>query len=244
MPVNDYSLAAKKCSPVPRERLELAIGAVYSCALDPRKLAKRRALPVARLLGELAALASLAAGPAACSASDALPGNTTAAGSPSGGLSGGGATASGAAGGGTATSGGQAQAGFSAGGAAGTNSGGSVAGGTAGGDPVEASFATLKDVIQSSCFGSLCHDLPENPLQLSVNAALYTTVTTHMTKTCGALVMPGRPQESALVRLLKGPCGKTDRMPYGKCFSDGDEGCVSPQKIAALEQWIENGAVP
>lgn len=236
MPVNVYSLAAKKCSPVPSERVELAIGAVQSRALYPEKLAKRRTLAVTSLLVELAALAALAAGLGACSANDAAPGTTIAAGSSSGGLSGGGGTASGTAGGGAASSGGQAQAG----GVAGTT----AAAGTGGGSAVEASFATLEEVIQSSCFGSLCHDLPENPLQLSVNSALYTTLTTHVTKTCGALLKPGSPQESALVRLLKGPCGKTDRMPYGKCFSDGDEGCVSPQKIAAIEQWIQSGAAP
>jgi hypothetical protein len=33
-------------------------------------------------------------------------------------------------------------------------------------------------------------------------------------------------------------------MPFGKCFADGDEGCISPENIAALEKWIANGAPP
>jgi hypothetical protein len=33
-------------------------------------------------------------------------------------------------------------------------------------------------------------------------------------------------------------------MPFGKCFEDGDEGCVSPEYIAAIEQWIAKGAPP
>lgn len=119
--------------------------------------------------------------------------------------------------------------------AAGTESGG-------GGGAVEASFDTLKSLIPMHCFGGLCHDLPENPLHLTVDDKLYTTLTTHVTKHCGPVLKPGSPQESALIRLLKGPCGETDRMPFGKCFEDGDEGCVSPQDIAALEQWIAKGA--
>jgi hypothetical protein len=113
-----------------------------------------------------------------------------------------------------------------------------------GGSAIEPSFNMLKGVIQTSCFGSLCHDLPENPLKLTLNDQLYTILTTHMTEHCGVVVKPGLPQESALVRLLKGPCGETDRMPFGKCFVDGDEGCIAPEQIAAIEKWIANGAPP
>jgi hypothetical protein len=63
-----------------------------------------------------------------------------------------------------------------------------------------------------------------------------------VTEHCGVVVKPGFPQESAIVRLLKGPCGETDRMPFGKCFADGDEGCIAPDYIAAIEKWIANGA--
>jgi hypothetical protein len=55
-------------------------------------------------------------------------------------------------------------------------------------------------------------------------------------------MVPGNPQDSALVKLLKGPCGDTNRMPFGKCFEDGDDGCVAPEYIAAIEQWIAKGA--
>lgn len=133
-------------------------------------------------------------------------------------------------------------------GAGGASSGGGAGGGggagASGGAPVEASFSTLKAIIPLSCFGGVCHDLPEHPLHLTVDANLYTTLTTHVTKNCGVVVKPGSPQDSALVKLLKGPCGGTDRMPYGKCVEDGDEGCVSPENIAAIEQWIANGAPP
>ena len=123
---------------------------------------------------------------------------------------------------------------------AGAAGGGSGAGGNGG--AIDPSFNGFKSLIPTSCFGGLCHDLPEHPLQLKLDDQLYTTLTTHVTKECGPLITKGSPQQSALVKLLKGPCGKTDRMPYGKCISDGDEGCVSPENIAAIEQWITQGA--
>jgi hypothetical protein len=150
-----------------------------------------------------------------------------------GGLSGGGAA-------------GSAQAHAGMGGAAETvmaGAGGGAAGNAAGAE-VSATFATLKSLIPISCFGGVCHDLPEHPLKLKVDDQLYATLTTHMTETCGPLIKAGSPQDSALVKLLKGPCNGTDRMPLGKCFADGDEGCVPPASIAAIEQWIAKGAPP
>jgi len=134
--------------------------------------------------------------------------------------------------------------GGSTGGSASAGSAGSAGsgGGTGGGSGIEPSFATLKSVIQSSCFGAVCHDLPEHPLQLKVDDKLYGTLTTYMTKHCGPVLTPGSPQDSALIKLLKGPCNGTDRMPYGKCAADGEEGCISPEYIAAIEKWIANGA--
>jgi hypothetical protein len=160
-------------------------------------------------------------------------GGLSAAGLDSGGTGGsGGLTAAGAGGGG---SGGLATAGAASAGTAGAASGGTTGG-------IEPSFNTLKAIIPMSCFGGLCHDLPENPLQLKVDDKLYSTLTTHMTEHCGPVIAPGRPQDSAIIKLLKGPCGETERMPFGKCFQDGDEGCISPENIAALEKWIANGA--
>jgi hypothetical protein len=140
-----------------------------------------------------------------------------------------------------------ATAGTASGGAAGSGSSGaggvSVGGGAgSGGSAPQPTFEGVKSMIQASCFGGLCHDLAEHKLKLKLDDALYTTLTTYSTKNCGPLVKVGSPQESALIKLLKGPCGETERMPYGKCFQDGDEGCVSPEIIAALEQWIMSGA--
>jgi len=133
--------------------------------------------------------------------------------------------------------------------AAGTGSGGAAgsggtgpAGGAAGAPALQPTFEGMKTVIQAGCFGGLCHDLAEHPLKLKLDDALYGTLTTYTTEHCGPLVKIGSPQESALVKLLKGPCGETERMPYGKCNQDGDEGCIPPATIAVIEQWIASGA--
>jgi hypothetical protein len=131
--------------------------------------------------------------------------------------------------------------GSSSGGGGGAAGSGGGAAGSGDGTP-QPTFEGVKAMIQASCFGGLCHDLAEHPLKLKIDDALYTTLTTYSTEHCGPLVKVGSPQESALVKLLKGPCGETERMPYGKCNQDGDEGCVSPAAIAALEQWITSGA--
>lgn len=170
-----------------------------------------------------------------CSASNETPTSVGGAGgvASAAGLSGGGAA-------GTA----QAQAGVGGvvAGAGAASGGSSGSAGSAVGGEVPATFATIKSLIPTSCFGGVCHDLPEHPLNLKVDDKLYATLTTHVTETCGPLVKAGSPQDSALVKLLKGPCNGTDRMPMGKCFADGDEGCVPPAYVAAIEQWIAKGA--
>ena len=183
--------------------------------------------------GSALAILALVAGLAGCAGNDGV---TPAAG---------GTSALGTAGtGGSGSLGGSA--GATLGGSAGLGGGSSGSGGNggSGGGAIEPTFAMVKDVIKTSCFGGVCHDLPEHPFHLMLDDKLYTTLTTHMTKTCGPVVKPGSPQDSALVKLLKGPCGGTDRMPYNKCVEDADEGCVRPEYIAALEQWIAKGAPP
>jgi hypothetical protein len=150
-----------------------------------------------------------------CSAEDPVvagsAGTSATAGSATAGFATGGSATAGSATGGSAAAGaatgGSATAGSATGGSAtaGSATGGSATGGAGAGGPATgaggatASFATLKNIIQMSCFGGLCHDLPEHPLKLKLDDQLYTTLTTHQTKTCGPLLKPGSPQESALV---------------------------------------------
>jgi hypothetical protein len=113
-----------------------------------------------------------------------------------------------------------------------------------GGSTVPATFETVKFIItQTTCFGAGCHNDDQNPLNLRVDEQLRTRLTTHISKNCGNIpvVNPGKPQESALVKILKGPCGATARMPLG-CVSDDDAMCVPADYMAAITQWIALGA--
>jgi hypothetical protein len=116
--------------------------------------------------------------------------------------------------------------------------------GSDGGGAVPATFATVKFIImQSACFGAGCHNDDQNPLNLRLDDQLYTRLTTRISANCGniPIVNPGKPQESALVKILKGPCGPTVRMPLG-CVDDLDTACIPTDYIAAITQWIASGA--
>jgi hypothetical protein len=162
-----------------------------------------------------------------------------------GGVGGAGSSPGGAAGSGAL--GGSSSAGAASAGAAGASAGTAGASAGAGGSgpvTVEPTFATVKRVVELSCFGSPCHDEPGNPLQMKPIDGLITKLGAHTTQDCGPALSPGDPANSAFLTLLKRECGGTARMPLGKCFDDGDPGCVPPEDILAIEKWIENGAKP
>jgi hypothetical protein len=98
-------------------------------------------------------------------------------------------------------------------------------------------------ITQAPCFGAGCHNDDQNPLNLRVDDDLYTRLTTRISANCGniPIVNPGQPDESALIKILEGPCGPTPRMPLG-CVDDQDATCIPPDYIAAIEQWIAMGA--
>lgn len=83
---------------------------------------------------------------------------------------------------------------------------------------------------------------PGHPLTLQDDGQLYNNLTTYVSKACGnmQLVSKGNPTQSALLKILKGPCGDTPRMPYG-CKPE-DDSCIPDDYIAAISQWIANGA--
>jgi hypothetical protein len=132
--------------------------------------------------------------------------------------------------------------------------GGSTAGVSGSGSTIPATFETVKLVFGGggnimTCSAAPCHGVngkapPDNPLELPPNndQQLYTNLTTHVSKACNntKLVTPGNPAQSALVTILKGPCGKTPRMPYG-CSTDAGD-CIPDEYIAAVTQWIAGGA--
>jgi len=188
----------------------------------------------------LAALSVLAG----CSSDNPAPAGGAGS-SPGGASSGGKAGSAGSNGGSVAGAGAGGSGGSVTGGAGGLGSAGSATAGagTAGGPA--ASFAAVKAIISMSCYGNGCHGQEGNPLQLPSNddTKLYTELTTHMTATCGALVNIANPAESAIVKLLKGPCNGTDRMPYMMCFEgDTDYPCVTAENIALIQAWVAQGA--
>jgi hypothetical protein len=130
--------------------------------------------------------------------------------------------------------------------AAGSGGAGATAGDSGGGNTVDATFDTLKFVVeQAPCFGAGCHNDDQNRLDLRLDAELYTRITTLVSANCGdiPIVTPGNPEASALVKILKGPCGPTPRMPLG-CIEDDDAMCIPAEYVAAIEQWIASGAPP
>jgi hypothetical protein len=167
-------------------------------------------------------------------------GSAGTAGSTAGTTGGGTAGKGGTGGGGTGGTGGTA-------GTAGTGGGGTGGGGTGGGGGSESlppTFANFKEIVQLSCFGGLCHSGGENPLDMTIDDMLYTTLTTHQTEDCGPLLTPGNPAQSAVLTLVKGSCNGTDRMPYADCYDEpqGGADCLSAAEISSIEAWIAAGA--
>ncbi|HEX2670026.1 MAG TPA: hypothetical protein VHM25_04085 [Polyangiaceae bacterium] len=186
-----------------------------------------------------AALALLAG----CSSDNPSGGNT--AGTSSGGSSSGGKGGSAGSSGGSVSVGGAGSGGAAAG-----NAGSLGTAGSAGGEPaVEASFATVKNVIALNCFGGGCHSDGGNPFQMKADDTLYASLTSHTTANCGPVINKASPADSALVKVLKGDCGTppntTPRMPLGTCFdgdTDPESPCIQPATIAAIQAWIAKGA--
>ena len=211
----------------------LALGAfLVNCGSDAPSGGSTAGAPAAGGAPAAAAGAGAGGSKAGAPSSAGAPG---VAGSPtSAGTSSGGASAGSA---GTPGSGGSA--------GASTGSGGAAAG--AGGSAVPATYATVQRIVMMQCYGgSGCHSDPQNPMPLKLDDTLYTTLTTHTTADCGKVIDTANPSNSALVKLLSGPCGtlpdQTPRMPFSTCISDGDPGCVVPEDIAAILAWITKGA--
>ncbi|WP_437731322.1 hypothetical protein [Sorangium sp. So ce1335] len=122
---------------------------------------------------------------------------------------------------------------------------GTGGGSTGTGNEIAPTFATVKSVIQmASCFGAGCHNDEMNPLDLQIDEELRARMVSHISEACGGIpiVNPGKPEESALIKILKGPCGDTPRMPI-ECVNEGDAKCVPDDYIQAMAQWIADGAL-
>jgi len=152
--------------------------------------------------------------------------------------------------------GGNAIGGSPAGGApsGGSNTGGStVGGGPAAGGSIAAAYSTVTTIINEPCGSASCHNGETEPHMSWMSPAddepLYATLTTATSSLCGGipLITPGQPESSALLKIIKGECepmeqGMSSRMPFG-CDPDPLYGnCLAPNVIAAIEEWIQNGA--
>jgi hypothetical protein len=140
------------------------------------------------------------------------------------------------------------------GGAGGVGCNAVSSGGSSGGSAIPPTFDTVKLVIEGggpiqTCSAAACHGVngmapPGRPLALPSNndQLLYANLTSYVSTACGnlKLVSPCNPAQSALPKILSGPCGKTPRMPYMCSASDGN--CIPDEYIAAITQWIANGA--
>jgi hypothetical protein len=130
-----------------------------------------------------------------------------------------------------------------------------TAGAPSGGGAIPATFETVKLVFGGGggimpCAAAPCHGVggmapPRKPLELPPNddTQLYANLTSYVSEACNEmrLVQPGAPAQSALPRILSGPCGMTPRMPFG---CDPQTDCIPDEYIAAVEQWIAAGAPP
>jgi hypothetical protein len=113
-----------------------------------------------------------------------------------------------------------------------------------------ATWDTIKLVLSGTrppCNSSICHGgNGKGSLGFPVNNddQLYAVLTQFVATACGntVLVVPGHPEESALVKAITGPCSdQVPRMPDG--CTDADGNCVPDDYIAAVEQWITDGAM-
>lgn len=99
-------------------------------------------------------------------------------------------------------------------------------------------------VLGSYCAGSDCHGSDEFHVGLNPNdPELYDTLMTTAVPRCGnrVLVVPGDPEASALMKALKGECEMTPIMPAG-CIPGEGGGCIYPEVIEAIGEWITKGA--
>lgn len=170
----------------------------------------------------------------------------------SGGATGGGSTGGMAAGGGTGAA---ATGGSGVGGA----SGGAMTGGAdgLGGTPVGADWATTEERLGLSCGNSICHGGTEK-LCLAKDGdrvggegsnclpgtTLHATLLATQVKECEnlPLVNPGKPSESALVRLISRQCGEFVMPANCPPEEQGYPTCWPEYAILDVSAWIANGA--
>lgn len=110
-----------------------------------------------------------------------------------------------------------------------------------------ATFETLLNTIYYvGCDSSDCHGGHNDLTLAGTPDEVYDHLLNTVSEECGGLnvLVPGDPDASALVRLIKGPCGTLGQMPDG-CVCDTNlfyNGCLRADTVAAIEAWVAAGA--
>jgi hypothetical protein len=210
----------------------------------------------------LAVLPSLGACTAVMTNDSPAAGGAAAGGTSAGGSGG---TAAGGTGGTAAGgTGGTAAGGTASGGSGGTGgaTGGSGTGGSGGAEdfnaiPFGPTFQFVRRLLKQqnpdNCLGADCHGGTPAHINLALDDGLYERITTAMSDDVCLdsegmpmkLIVPGDPEASAFLRILKEPCENEGRMPGGIC-TDPNQPCPSAlldEYIGYIETWIANGAL-
>jgi hypothetical protein len=211
----------------------------------------------------LATISILAVLPSLGACTAVMTNDSGAGGTATGGSATGGTATGGSATGGTAT-GGTATGGSPAGGSGGTGgaTGGSGTGGSGGAEdfnaiPYGPTFQFVRRLLKQqnpdNCLGADCHGGTPAHISFALDDGLYERLTTAMSENICLdsegmpmkLIVPGDPEASAFLRILKEPCENYGRMPGGIC-TDPAQPCpnqVLDEYIGYIETWIENGAL-
>jgi hypothetical protein len=114
--------------------------------------------------------------------------------------------------------------------------GGDGGGAGASAQTVEPKLSVIQtEIFAKSCAFSSCHGANARAPELTAGKSRANLVDRDSNEEAGKkLVVPGKPDESLLYLLLKGPVGSIDQMPQGSK--------LDAAKVEAIRQWIADGA--
>ena len=111
-------------------------------------------------------------------------------------------------------------------------------------DASRVSFDEFSYRLAVTCGNIICHLPNYNPPDYSNrDGTLYDTLLTWRVAQCddAPIVVPGDPDASAMIRLVKRQCGSLF-MPT-TCEPDRNP-CIYPDELEVFESWIRGGALP
>ncbi|HEX2875820.1 MAG TPA: hypothetical protein VHP33_31435 [Polyangiaceae bacterium] len=157
---------------------------------------------------------------------------------------------------GTATAAGSGGVGGGSAGSGGSGGSGGGSSGSGGGGGSAAAFGPVQSLLAMSCKGGKCHDAASMQMDFTTADGLYMRLTSPIPNDIphcpgDALVNKGMPDQSLLVRVLKGStmCSKAGggmeqiaRMP-DHCGEGGNNPpCLTEMQIKVVSDWVAAGA--